>query len=223
VAEAAQAVESSSRPTDSTSDEDNSSDLDTIRNRVSTQETFSTTTSGFGGATPEIPDSQDDSSALLTPDEGSVELGNRPRSRGAQESQDDDSQHSEQGSVDLDRREPTPEVADSQPNSQRGVMSNDSSDEESRSSSEAGRSATPRPRHALRDGRTEVPETDLESEHSGLENFHDSEDSRAGDNVDIEVEEASIPNTADAADRTSSDRTGTGDLADDEGSDRDTL
>jgi hypothetical protein len=188
VAETEQAVDSSSILTDSMSDGDNSSDLETIRNQKSTQETFSTTTSGFGGATPEIPDSQDDSSAMLTPDEGSVELGNRPRSpstqesqnddsrdseqgsvelgnrprpRGTQESQDDDSRDSEQGSVELGGRGPTPEIPDSEQNSQHVATSNVSSDEESLSSAEARRSLTPRPRHALRDDRTEVPETDL--------------------------------------------------------------
>jgi hypothetical protein len=216
VAETEQAVDSSSRLTDSMSDGDNSSDLDTIRNQKSTQETFSTTTSGFGGATPEIPDSQDDSRAMLTPDEGSVELGNRPRSSGTQESQDDDSQDSEQGSVELGGRGPTPDIPDSEQNSQHVATSNVSSDEESRSSAEARRSVTPRPRHALKHDRTEVPETDLESEDSGHENIQDYEDSRAAEIVDAQIEETSISNMIGAADRTR-----TGDFADDEDSDRD--
>ncbi|KAH8795456.1 hypothetical protein BGZ57DRAFT_847646 [Hyaloscypha finlandica] len=242
VAEAEQAVYSSSRLTDSMSDRDNSSDFDTIRNQKSTQETFSTTTSGFGGATPEIPDSQDDSSTMLTLDEGSVELGhgpgsrgtresqdddsqgspqgsvelgNIPRSRGTQESQDDDSQVSEQGSVELGGRGPTSEISDSEQNSQHVATSNVSSDEDSQSSAEARRSITPRPRHAPRDGRTEVPETDLESEDSSPENIQDDEDSRA---ANVQVEEASMSNIVGA-----SDGTGTGDFADDEDSDRDTL
>jgi hypothetical protein len=52
VAEAEQAVYSSSRLTDSMSDRDNSSDLDTIRNQKSTQEIFSTfelTNDGLSG------------------------------------------------------------------------------------------------------------------------------------------------------------------------------
>jgi len=52
VAETEQAVDSSSRLTDSMSDRDNSSDLGTIRNQKSTQETFSTfelTSDGLSG------------------------------------------------------------------------------------------------------------------------------------------------------------------------------
>ena len=52
VAEAEQAIDSSSRLIDSMSDRDNSSDLDTIRNQKSTQETLSTfelTNDGLSG------------------------------------------------------------------------------------------------------------------------------------------------------------------------------